>query len=80
MRNDTVIIENTTTTSIERPVYQVWIAAYVGGEIDSQILIMETNVWDFAFVAKNAVNETLKSRFDDYYSAEIRLKGGINEE
>lgn len=70
-----MIIENTTTTPIERPVYQIWMAAYVSGEIDSEILIMETNIWDFAFIAKNAVNETLKAKFDDYYSAEIRIKG-----
>ena len=69
------MIDNNELMNMSRPTYQVWMAAYVSGELDSEILIMETNVWDIAVVAKLAVNETLKAKYDDRYIAEIRIKG-----
>lgn len=66
---------NDETMNISRPVFQVWMAAYVNGDLDGETLIMETNVWDIAVVAKFAVTETLKAKFDDRYIAEIRIKG-----
>ena len=60
---------------ITRPTFQVWMAAYVNGEVDREILIMETNVWDIAVVAKFAVTETLKATtYDIAYIAEIRIR------
>ena len=69
------MIDNNELMNISRPTFQVWMAAYVSGDLDAETLILETNVWDIAVVAKFAVNETLKAKFDDYYSAEIRIKG-----
>ena len=61
---------------VPQPTYELWMAAYSNGDLNSETKIMIFSLFQEAFIAKKTCESLLKALYDDYHIMEIRLNDG----